>query len=369
MRGCDSRIWRFQEVKVPYHNGMARISLNELASRAEQILPRPVFDFVAAGAGTEKSLSTNVEGWRNWLIAPAVLRSKGDASTATDLLGNRLDLPVILAPSGRQRALHPEGEMAGARAAVEMGSVYCLSTSATTDMHDLAPMASNVWQQLYVSTDRDWTRMMLGEAAQLGFGQVIITVDRPREAYRPRSAQHGGMGPLPTGVHVTSHRGNGTYRSSEPGVWEPELSWTDIEKFVSQSRIPVGVKGILRGDDAKRAVDAGVSSIVVSNHGGRQIDSVVSTADALIEVNEAVDGAVPVLVDGGIRSGEDVFKAIALGANAVLIGRPYLWALAIDGQSGIQEVLNTLRSELSETMSLAGANTIEDISLNFVRRR
>jgi isopentenyl diphosphate isomerase/L-lactate dehydrogenase-like FMN-dependent dehydrogenase len=224
-----------------------------------------------------------------------------------------------------------------------------------------------VWQQLYVSTDRDWTRLILDEAARLEFGQVLITVDRPTEAYRPRSVRHGGMGPLPDGVHVTSHRGDGSTRSSEPGVWDADLDWASVAQLIDRAALPVGVKGVLRGDDARRAVDAGVSSIVVSNHGGRQIDGVVSSADALVEVVAAVEGAVPVLVDGGIGSDADVFCALALGASAVLVGRPYLWALATEGQSGVENVIETLTTELAEVMSLAGATNLKEISDDLLR--
>lgn len=331
-------------------------------ARARDVLPEPTADFIAAGAGSESSLAGNLDAWRGLDLVPRVLRGVAEVSTRLRIGDDEIAAPILLAPAGRQRALHPEGELAVARAAREFGTITTLATSATADLHDVAGTGAMVWQQLYVSTDRDWTSAVIAEAARAGIRQIVVTVDRPREAHRPRSARHGGMGTLPDGVAVTSHRGDGSTRSSEPGVWDAALEWGDIARIVGESKIPVAVKGILHPDDARRALDAGVAGIVVSNHGGRQLDGVVPTARVLPGIVAAVDGAVPVDVDGGIRTGGDVFRALALGARAVLIGRQYLWALAAAGQPGVESVLDTMTRELAEVMALCGAASPADIT-------
>ncbi|MEU0481578.1 alpha-hydroxy acid oxidase [Streptosporangium sp. NPDC006013] len=344
------------------------MSIGELERRARQKLPEPVFDFIAAGAGGESSLRTNEFAWSAWSLVPRALRGVERASTNTALQGTEVASPILLAPAGRQRAIAPDGELAAARAAASFGTIFNLATSATTDLHDVARTGAPLWQQLYVSRDRDWTWMILEEAARVGFSQIVVTVDRPREAFRPRSARHGGLELLPPGAEITSHRGDGSTRSSGPGNWDSQLSWSDIDEIVRRSRIPVAVKGIVHPDDARSAVDAGVSAIVVSNHGGRQIDGVIPTAVALPEIAQAVNGSIPVYVDGGIRSGGDVFRALALGASAALIGRPYLWALASGGSAGVEQLLNSLSDELAEVMTLMGCETVSDIRAEHVRR-
>jgi 4-hydroxymandelate oxidase len=340
--------------------------MSGLAEKARKRLPASTYDFVAAGAGDERTLVANEAAWRAYEVLPHVVAGTGRADTTTTILGREVRTPILLAPAGRQRALHPDGEMAAAAAARDAGSIYCLATSATTDLHDIVTVGARTWLQLYVSTDRDWTSMVVSEAQAHGFEQIVVTVDRPTEAYRPRSARHGGLGPLPAGVHVTSHRGDGSTRSSEPGVWDPSLSWADVSAMKEETSLPIAVKGVLRADDARRAVDAGVDAIVVSNHGGRQIDGSIPTARALPRVLDAVHGAVPVYVDGGIRSGGDVFRALALGADAALVGRPYLWALADGGQAGVLNLLGRMNAELAELMSLAGCGSIDDITPDLI---
>ena len=339
----------------------------DLALAAREKLPEAAYDFVAAGAGLERTLVDNRAHWAEQVIVPKVLRGVATADTATSIPGAEIRSPILLAPAGRQRALHLEGEVASAQAAHEFGSIFTLATSATTDLHDLASVASSCWLQLYVSTDREWTELVVTEAEKVGFGQVIVTVDRAREAHRPRSARHGGLGALPPGVEVTSHRGDGSTRSNEPGEWDPNLCWEDIEWIRSLTSIPVGVKGACFAPTmhAGRWM-RGYRTIIVSNHGGRQIDGAISTARALPRVVDAVSDDVAVLVDGGIRSGGDVFRALAMGARAVLIGRPYLWALAVDGQPGVWNLLDRLTGELREVMTLSGCRTVADITRDMV---
>ena len=336
----------------------------ELRREAEERLHPATRDFVAAGAGSGSTIAANESAWNELKLRPAVLRDVSDVDTSTALLGGPLTAPILLAPAGRQCALHPQGELASHRAATDFGTVFCLATSATTDLHDLSA-GGRRWLQLYISEDREHVKKVIDGAAACRFERVVLTVDRPVEGARPISARHGGLGPLPDGAGVTTHLGDGSTRAHRPGRWDRSLTWTDLE-WLAGLGLPVSVKGVLRGDDARRCLGHGADSIIVSNHGGRQLDHEVSTAAALPEVVAAIDGQAPVMVDGGIRDGGGVFRALALGAAAVLVGRPYLWGLAARGERGVSEVLEWLRRDLEHTMALARAPTIAAIDGTFV---
>ncbi|HEY3505446.1 MAG TPA: alpha-hydroxy acid oxidase [Actinocatenispora sp.] len=331
--------------------------------RAERLLPPATWDFITAGAGRETTVTGNEKGWDRWWLRPRTMVDVSTVDTATDLLGGPLTTPVLLAPAGRQRALHPDGETAVATAAGAVGTVYCLATSATTDLHDLAALPGRRWLQLYVSEDRAHTRRVVANAATAGYERIVLTLDRPVEGHRPRSRRHGTLGPLPAGAAVTTHLGDGSTRAHVASRWDRSLTWADLD-WLTALGLPLTVKGVLRADDAVRAVEHGADSVIVSNHGGRQLDGTVPTAVALPDVVAAVD--VPVLVDGGIRTGGAVFRALALGARAVLVGRPYLWGLAAAGESGVRDVLDTLTTELRDTMTLAGCPTVADITRDLV---
>lgn len=331
--------------------------------RAERLLPPATWDFITAGAGTEGTVAGNEAGWDRWWLRPRMMVDVSEVSTATTLLGGPLATPVLLGPAGRQRALHPDGEVAVAAAAAAAGTVYCLATSATTDLHELAGRPGRRWLQLYVSEDREHTRTVVANAAGAGYERVVLTLDRPVEGDRPRSRRHGTLGPLPAGAAVTTHLGDGSTRAHVASRWDRSLTWHDLH-WLTELGLPLTVKGVLRADDARRAADHGADSVIVSNHGGRQLDGTVPTAVALPEVAAAV--TVPVLVDGGIRTGGAVFRALALGAAAVLIGRPYLWALAAGGERGVRAVLDALTAELRHTMTLAGCPTVADITRDLV---
>ncbi len=332
--------------------------LDDLQARARKLLPPAVYDSVVAGAGTEAGLSSNLAGWAEVQLRPRRLVDVSQVRTSGEVLGVPVSLPVLLAPAGRHRLLHPDGEAATAAAVHAEGTVMCLATRSTTDVHDIVPIApGRVWLQLYVATDRGYTSAVLHAARAAGVQRVVVTVDRPVAGARPRAQRHGAV-PLPEGVADASHLGAGVPRPD--GLrYDLALTFDDLS-WIAGHGLAVTVKGVLRGDDARRCIEYGADSVIVSNHGGRQLDASVPTAVALRDVVRAVEA--PVLVDGGIRRGVDVLRALAIGAKAVLIGRPYLWGLAVAGAPGIRRVLDHLRAEMNEAMTLTGCASLADLS-------
>jgi 4-hydroxymandelate oxidase len=330
--------------------------------QARLTLPEPVYDYVAGGAGDERGLEAAEAAWREWSFLPRVMRG-GPVDTTVELLGHRLSTPVLLAPIAAQRMLHPDGEVASARAAAAAGTVFCLSTRATTDLGDLAVANPDPevapWFQLYVPADRSIPERMLVRLADHGYGAVVLTVDLPVAARRERERRHGPI-TLPDGVTITDHLGTAVPAAGglkpETGGWDAELRWEDVAWVARVSGLPVLVKGILHPEDARLAADHGAAGVIVSAHGGRQLDGALPTARALPGVVAALDGTgVPVLVDGGIRDGGDVVRALALGARAVLIGRPYAWGLAAGGEDGVRAILDALTADVAVTLALVGA--------------
>ncbi len=289
--------------------------------------------------------------------------------TTCTLLGRRLATPVLLAPMAAQRLLHPDGELASARAAGAAGTVYCLSTRATADIAEVAAAASGpLWFQLYVDRDHERTEQVLARAAEHGFEAVLLTVDLPVGGRRERERRHLDV-PFPEGVALVSHLGYDLDAKHSPvGGWDASLTWDDVAWIRDVSGLPVIVKGVLCAEDADAAVDAGADGIVVSNHGGRQVDGCVPTAVALPGVAAAVAGRVPLLVDGGIRDGADVLRALALGADAVLVGRPYAWGLATGGAEGVRAVIGAFTEDLVRALALAGCPSLADVDARRVRQ-
>jgi 4-hydroxymandelate oxidase len=275
---------------------------------------------------------------------------------------------VLLAPMAAQRLLHPDGEPGAARAAGAAGTVYCLSTRATADLAEVAAAATGpLWFQLYVERDRERSERVLARAAEHGFEAVLLTVDLPVAGRRERELRHGDFA-FPEGVALVSHLGFELERQRRAiGGWDATLTWPDVAWAKQASGLPVLVKGVLCAEDADAALRAGADGIVVSNHGGRQLDGCVPSAVALREVAAAVAGRVPVLVDGGIRDGADVVRALALGADAVLIGRPYAWGLASAGEAGVRSVLAAFDEDLRRALALAGCPTLAAVDADRVR--
>jgi 4-hydroxymandelate oxidase len=325
-------------------------------------LPEDVLGYYAGGSGDEVSLGEAEAAWRGVRLRPQVLRDVGDVDTSCAVLGTRLATPVLVAPAALQGLAHPDGERATAAGTAAAGSLIVVSTRSSTPLEQLT--ADPWWFQAYVMRDRGLTRSLVQRAGAAGARAVVLTGDTPYVARKRRSGVPAGADRL---TNLAQHLGDGW--TGGPEIEQDPTAGLDcIADLAAAGGLPVLVKGVLRGDDAQDCLAAGAAGIVVSNHGGRQLDRAVPTAQALPEVVDAVGGRAPVLVDGGLRSGLDVMCALALGADAVLVGRPVLWALAADGARGVERCLRALTDDLAESMALAGARTLSGISADLVAR-
>ena len=335
---------------------------------ARDTLTRAAYDFIATGAGEEISQRDAVDAWRRYRLRPHVLRDVGEVDTATILLGEQLPAPIVVAPTAYHVLATPLGEVETARGVRAAGGLMTVPTRSSTAHEEVAAaLAGGWWFQVYVSRERDITRRMVDDAKALGARALVLTGDTPFVGQRPR-----GMTPPLTAEQFLmcfqKYLGPDSelmYATSiDPTVGLEAIAWLHEE-----SGLPVIVKGVVRGDDAGACIDAGAAGIIVSNHGGRQLDRTVTSAEALPEVVAAVHGSAPVLVDGGIRSGIDVLIALALGADAVLLGRPVLWAAATEGAAGVERLLRSLRDELAAAMALAGVVRVSELSADLVAAR
>jgi isopentenyl diphosphate isomerase/L-lactate dehydrogenase-like FMN-dependent dehydrogenase len=321
--------------------------------------------YYAGGAGDELTLRDNVEAFRRWQLRPRVLVDVDSCTTATTVLGQDVSMPLLVAPVAFQRVAHPDGEIAMARAAKAAGTVMCLSTMATSTLEEVAETGVPRWFQLYIFRDEGVTRELIGRVVDAGFTALVLTVDTPFLGRRERDLRTGFVVEIP----VASLGQGGLTPAETFALTSASVSWRDVEQLASLSGLPVIVKGVLTEEDAKLACEHGASAIVVSNHGGRQLDGVSATIDALEEVVTAVDGRIEVLVDGGIRRGTDVVKALALGARAVLAGRAPLWGLAVDGEAGALRVLQLLQAEILSALQLVGCTSPADVTRDRIARR
>jgi 4-hydroxymandelate oxidase len=334
---------------------------------AQQTLSPMAWDYLTGGAADEHTLRWNTEAFQRLRIRPRALVDVSRLDTQVTLLGRTHPVPILLAPVAYQQLFHPDGELASARGAAAAGVTFTISTSSTKSMEEIAQAgASARWFQLYVQRDRSLTQELIRRAETSGCEALVVTIDSP--LLGPRYRELRGHFALPPGIkraHQAGTAATGAHRPSEHNIYsailDPALTWKDLGWLRSITRLPMILKGVLNPDDAERAVEAGAAAIIVSNHGGRNLDTVPATADILAEVVARVGGRTPVLVDGGIRRGTDVLKALALGATAVLIGRPYVHGLAVQGADGVARIVTILRREFEMAMALAGRPSVREL--------
>jgi lactate 2-monooxygenase len=357
----------------------------ELEERARAKLDERAIAYVFGGAGSEDTMRANLEAFHRQRIVPKVLRK--DLSVrdlSTELVGTPMPAPVLLAPIGVQTLLHEDGELASARAAAELGLPLITSTASAIPLERIAEANGDGprWFQLYWPNDDELAASLVRRAEAAGYSAIVLTVDNYVPGWKPRDLQQAYL-PFLEGIGIAQFLSDpvftaGLEKSPEEdigaavghflGVFaNPALTWERLEWLRGTTSLPIVIKGILHPEDASAARERGVDAIVVSNHGGRQIDGAIGSLDALPPIVDAVDGRTTVLLDSGIRSGADVFKALALGADGVLVGRPYLWGLAMDGQNGVETVLRSILAELDLTMALSSCTTLEDVDGSLLR--
>jgi isopentenyl diphosphate isomerase/L-lactate dehydrogenase-like FMN-dependent dehydrogenase len=349
----------------------APFTVDEYESAARERLPQMVFDYFAGGAGDEWTLRENRRAFDRWAFRPRVLVDVSQVDLRTTVIGQEVAFPILLAPTAFQKLAHPDGERATARAAAGLGALMVLSTIATTRLEDIAETGVRRWFQLYVLKDRSLTATLVARAEAAGYGALVLTVDTPRLGRRFRDERNSFT--LPPGISMGNLEGMDLPVAEGSSLFafilerhDPSLTWDDVAWLRSLSSLPVVLKGVMTAEDARLAVESGVEAVVVSNHGGRQMDGVPGTLDVLPEVVEGAGGRLEVFLDGGVRRGADALKAMALGASAVMIGRAYLWGLAADGEGGVRRVLEMLRDELLLAMALAGVTSSRKIERSLV---
>ena len=359
------------------------VALGDFEPLARTTMDPAAYDYVAGGAWDEITLAENEAAWRRRRLRPRVLTDISGIDPSTTMLGAPTAMPLAIAPMAAHGLAHPDAELATTRAAAAARVPFTLSTLSTRSIEEVATAAPEGvrWFQLYTQADQSRTRELVERAAASGYRAIVVTVDLPRLGYRDRDRRSGfdlvgphgnftdvaGGATHAGGIHATQ-RGFATQSGFERLEADPDaaLTWRDLTEIRSWSALPIALKGILTGEDARLAVEHGADAIVVSNHGGRQLDRALPTAAALPEVVDAVAGRAPVLVDGGLRSGTDVLVALALGADAVLLGRPVLWALAADGADGVRACLDAMTADLAHVMGMAGARTLAEVSRDLV---
>ena len=385
------------------------VDFGELERRAEAAMSEKAFAYVAAGAGLEETMRANREAFRRWQIVPRMLRDVSGRDTSVELFGRRIPFPFLLAPIGVLELAHRDAERAVAPAAAATGIPMIFSNQASTPMEEVAGLLGDSprWFQLYWSVSNDLVESLVGRAEACGCEAIVVTLDTKMLGWRSRDLDFAHL-PFATGMGIAQYTSDPVFRSlvdpsaaqrsgpptpaalralvratrSYPGSFRenlrsgagvaavrkmmeiysrPSLTWDDFAWLRERTTLPIVVKGILHPDDARLSVEHGLDAVVVSNHGGRQVDGAIASLDALPGVAQAVDGRIPILFDSGIRGGADAFKALALGATAVLLGRPYVYGLALRGAAGVRDVIRNLVADLDLTMALSGCRTVADI--------
>lgn len=358
------------------------IAPEEWEAQAREKMDAGAFDYIAGGAGGEATMRANLEAFERRRIRPRMLAGNAERDLSVEVLGTRSPAPFLLAPIGVLSIAHPEGEVACARAAASLGIPFCLSSAASSSIEQIAEAMGDAprWFQLYWINDREIVASLLRRASTSGYSAVVVTLDTPILGWRPRDLRRSYL-PFITGQGCAQFFTDPVFRSRLAKPPEEDmltaaatmlstfphlqLTWDDLAWLRELTDLPLLVKGVVTAEDARRAADAGVAGIIVSNHGGRQVDGAVATLDALVEIRDALPDAT-VLMDGGIRRGADVLKAMALGADAVLVGRPYAYGLAVGGQAGVEAVLHHLWAETDITLALAGGSSARELDRSFV---
>lgn len=333
---------------------------------AAERLEEGVLGYFAGGAGDEHTLRWNVEAYLHWRLRPRVLVDVEQCSTATTVLGQEIALPLLVAPFAYQRVLHPDGEPALARAVKAVGTILCLSTFASATVEEVADTGVARWFQLYAFRDLGVRRAVVERVRAAGYTALVLTVDTPFLGRRERDFRTGFEVPAEITVPLVGYGAVTPQETSK--LLSASVTWGDVEQLAADSGLPVVLKGVQTGEDARLACEHGAAAIVVSNHGGRQLDRVAATIDVLEEVVDAVAGRLEVLIDGGVRRGIDVVTALALGARAVLIGRPAAWGLAVGGEAGARHVLELLHAETEHALRLVGCTSATDVPRDRVAR-
>lgn len=359
--------------------------LHHLEEAARAVMAPRAFDYVAGAAGSGETARDNLLAFRRWRIVPRMLTDVSTPSYSARLLGTELTVPFLLAPVGVLGIVHPDGELAVARAAAGAGVPMILSTAASTAMEDVAAASADLqrWYQLYWPKDRAVAASMLGRAEAAGYRVLVVTLDTRMLAWRPRDLDHGYL-PFLEGIGIQNYLSDPAFQAGQVTsvgddpqtailrytqiFGDLSLTWEDIPFLREHWHGPIVLKGILSVADAQRAAQAGVAGIVVSNHGGRQVDGAIAALDALPAIVQAVGSELAVLFDSGVRGGADMIKALALGAQAVLLGRPYVYGLALGGEAGVRHVLRALRNDFELTMRLAGLGKLSELGPDCLQR-
>jgi L-lactate dehydrogenase (cytochrome) len=347
------------------------VSVAELERLAAETMDERAANYVFAGAGSEDTMDANREAFRRRRIVPRMLRDVAARNLSTTLLGTAMPAPLLLAPIGVQKVVHPDGELATARAAASLGLPMIASTAAAFTMEEIAVAGGEAprWFQLYWPNDRELAASLAKRAEAAGYGAIVLTVDTFVPGWKPRDLQQAWL-PFLNGTGVANYFQDPVFRAALSETPEenvgaatghflgiqanPSLSWDDLSWLREQTELPIVIKGIQHADDAREAAARGVDGIIVSNHGGRQVDGAIGSLDALPAIAEAAGDDLAILFDSGVRGGSDVIKALALGADAVCLGRPYVWGLALEGQQGVETVLRMVLAELDLTLALCG---------------
>ena len=355
---------------------MEPVNLFDFERLAQERLDPTAFDYFYGGAGDEITLRANRTAFDRLQLLPRVLVDVSQRDISTTVLGSPISFPVLIAPTAFHRLAHPDGEIATTTAARDAGTIMVLSSLSNTPLEEVAAVGGGRWFQLYVYRDRELTRDLVARAESAGYTAIVLTVDAPVLGRRERDVRNRFSLPEGLGVANVVPRGYGRLPEGSGGsglaayfasLLGSSLNWRDVEWLRGITSLPLVLKGIHRPDDAVRAIEHGAGGIIVSNHGARQLDTAPASIDMLPPIVEAVAGRVEVMMDGGVRRGTDVVKALALGARAVLVGRPVLWGLAVGGAEGVSQALSLLREELDLALALCGCSSVADVERSLVK--